>query len=301
MSLEEFRETRFTPASLDRIEQCNQIITVYQAQHLRLTLRQLYYQMVVRNWLVNEERSYRQLSGLVSDGRLAGLIDWDAIEDRVRVPRIPTEFANLRELTEAALQSYRLPRWDGQEHYVELWVEKDALAGVLVPLARQFHVTLMVNRGYSSQSAMYESANRFRDKAAILDGDNKLILFYLGDHDPSGEDMVRDISDRLLMFGVEVDVRKIALTMDQIQHYNPPPNPTKLTDSRAPAYIAIHGNSSWEVDALPPEVLSSLITSELRGVINIKKMEAIKAREEADKKALRSSVENLLGKKPKKR
>jgi hypothetical protein len=297
---EEFKEVRFTPASSQRIEQCNSIISNYQAQHLRLTLRQLYYQMVVRNWLVNEERSYRQLSGLISDARLAGLVDWDAIEDRVRVPRIPTEFTNLRELTEAALQSYRLPRWVGQKHYVELWVEKDALAGVLIPLARHFHVTLMVNRGYSSQSAMYESANRFREKSAILEDNSNLIIFYLGDHDPSGEDMVRDIRDRLFMFGMDIDVRKIALTMEQIEHYNPPPNPTKLTDSRAPAYIAMHGNNSWEVDALPPEVLTGLITSELNAVINKRDMNVVKALEERDKKNLRVVVEGLLNSKPKK-
>src|SRR5579883_1481282 len=203
MSYERFRSKKFSPESSARITQCNAIIERYQEQGLRLTLRQLYYQLVSQAVIPNEERSYKNLGNLVSDARLAGLMDWDAIEDRVRVPRQPPQFDNLTDLVEAALNTYRLPRWEGQDNYVELWVENDALAGVLAPIARKYHVTLMVNRGYSSQSAMYESAKRF------LDASGAPVLLYLGDHDPSGEDMVRDVRDRLSMFGVEVDVRKI--------------------------------------------------------------------------------------------
>ncbi len=151
-----------------------------------MTLRQLYYQFVIRNDIVDQEKSYNSLGNLISNARLAGLVDWDAIEDRVRVPRLPSEFENIKELVDTALQIYRLPRWQGQEHYIELWVEKDALSGVLAPLASKYHVTLMVNRGYSSQSAMYEAGMRFCQHA-----DKLCTLFSLGDHDPSGEDMVR--------------------------------------------------------------------------------------------------------------
>jgi hypothetical protein len=206
----QYKSFNFRADSLAKIELANSIIASYQAQGLRLTLRQLYYQFVTRNALPNREKSYDSLGRLVSDARLAGLIDWEAIEDRVRVPRLPTEFSDLKDLINAALQSYRLPRWKGQSHYIELWVEKDALSGVLTPLAEQYHITLMVNRGYSSQSAMYEAGLRF-----IAHSDKTCTLFYLGDHDPSGEDMVRDIEERLSMFGAILRVKKIALTMDQ--------------------------------------------------------------------------------------
>jgi hypothetical protein len=292
---QKFRATKFKPDSQLRIEQCNDIIDQYLAQGLRLTLRQLYYQLVTKNIIKNEERSYKNLSGLVSDGRLAGLIDWDAIEDRVRAPKMASEFSNLGELVDAALASYRLPRWAGQENYVELWVEKDALAGVLWPIAREYHVTLMVNRGYSSQSAMYESSRRFIDRTEIDEnGDAKNpIILYLGDHDPSGEDMVRDVSDRLLMFNIGVDVRKIALTISQVQAYSLPPNPTKVTDSRAADYIKKFGHECWEVDALPPNVLSKLIRDELKQVVDMKRMKAVIAREEEDKTALKEAVQEL--------
>jgi hypothetical protein len=259
----------------------------------------------------------------VSDARLAGLIDWDAIEDRVRQPRRANEYESLKDLTDAALRSYRLPRWKGQDTYAELWVEKDALAGVLEPLARKFHVTLMVNRGYSSQSAMFEASQRFIaacESAGVGDGPEdedqpadiayrdgnaetggqeidlvrRPVLFYLGDHDPSGEDMVRDVRDRLSMFGIDVDVQKIALTMAQVKRYNPPPNPAKVTDSRAAGYIAKFGDSSWEVDALPPNVLSQIVTSSFRSIIDQEKMDEIIEKEESDKKRLTAAVSKIV-------
>lgn len=290
MSKESFLNINFSDEKLVRIDQANQIIDDYAAQGLRLTLRQLYYQHVTRNWITNEEKSYKNLGKLISDARLGGLIDWDAIQDRVRVPKQPNEFDSLEDLMHAAFSSFRLPRWKGQDYYAELWVEKDALSNVLAPLASEFHVTLMVNRGYSSQSAMYEAGMRFVDKQGL---GFIPILFYLGDHDPSGEDMVRDVQDRLKMFGSDVTVLKIALTMAQVQQYNPPPNPAKMSDSRAAAYVQKHGAQSWEVDALPPNVLSQLIRKAFNKILDKPKMDAIKLTEESDKKLLQKALANL--------
>jgi hypothetical protein len=274
------------------LEQIIAIIQDYQGQGFTLTLRQLYYQLVTRNLVTNEERSYKRVGELVSDGRLIGEVDWDAIEDRVRQPKVPGQFKDLRALVDAAVAAYRLPRWDGQENYVELWVEKDALAGVLAPIADEYHVTLMVNRGYSSQSAMYESAYRF---IAHQDA-QRCYLLYLGDHDPSGEDMVRDVGARLRMFGAEVVTEKIALTMDQVQEHNPPPNPAKMTDSRAAKYVDEHGASSWEVDALPPEVLRDLIVERIEELWEPRMMERIKAQEETDKSELIKAASRIVRK-----
>lgn len=295
---EKFKTVRFREDSLDRIRKCNEIIAEYSAQNLVLTLRQLYYQLVSENIITNEEKSYKNLGSLVTDARMAGLMDWAAIEDRVRQPRIPQDFGGLNDLVEAALNAYRLPRWKGQDVYVELWVEKDALAGVLRPIANEYHVTMMVNRGYSSASAMYESANRFMEGAVNEHPQDfrNMVLLYLGDHDPSGEDMVRDVRDRCQIFGADVDVRKIALTTAQVRQYKPPPNPAKITDSRAAAYIEKHGHSSWEVDALPPQVLSRLIRSELDSLVDRTLMNRVIAQEEKDKKFLRAAVQKGLRK-----
>jgi len=161
---------------------------------------------------------------------------------------------------------------------------------VLWPLASRFHVTLMVNRGYSSQSAMFESAMRFRQHA----NEQRLFLLYLGDHDPSGEDMVRDVRDRMAVFGVEnLTVEKIALTMEQVEQYHPPPNPAKMSDSRAAGYVAKHWDESWEVDALPPEVLSELIETRIAQLFDEEIAAPILAREEKDKAALTKAAKKI--------
>src|SRR4029077_14052350 len=135
----------------------------------------------------------------------------------------------------------------------------------------------MVNKGYSSQSAMYESSKRFIEAG---ESGQSGIIFYLGDHDPSGEDMVRDIEDRMEMFGADLIVKKLALTWKQIEEYSPPPNPAKISDPRAAEYIRKHGNESWEVDALEPKILARLVTHAFSAHIDQEKSDAIIEREE---------------------
>jgi len=301
------------------------IVLDYQRQGFKLTLRQLYYQLVSKDLIANKKEEYDRIGNLVSRARLGGLMDWSSIEDRIRVPEKPPEFRSLDSLVNAAFSSFRLPRLMGQERYVELWVEKDALAGVLAPIADEYHVTLMVNRGYSSTSAMRESGLRVRSECDKI-GATEAVILYLGDLDPSGEDMVRDIDDRLSQFmnhglditysagrpyrGGEVtveepvaqrermpilglEVKKVALTPEQVEEYDPPPNPAKITDSRAEKYIAMHGENSWEVDALPPRVLREIIETELREIIDPDLVEVIKEKEEADKQRLREALLSL--------
>lgn len=272
-----FTDKKFQADTLALIQQANEIIETYQSQGYRMTLRQLYYQFVSKNVLANTERNYKRLGSILNDARYAGMVDWSAIEDRNRQPHHVSEFGSLAGLADAALSSYRLDRWVGQPKFVELWVEKAALAGVLQPLADEWHVTLMVNRGYSSASAMYEAANRFKRRKQ--DG----IVLYLGDHDPSGEDMVRDIQARFDLFGANAEVTKVALTMDQVEEHNPPPNPAKATDSRFNAYQARHGDESWEVDALPPNILGELIRENIRQHVHAPTMRKILVKEKKDK------------------
>jgi hypothetical protein len=293
MACVQFKRINFSEASRERIDLCNTIIDEHLAQGFKLSLRQVYYQLVARGAIPNNMKSYKNLGSLISDARLGGLIDWEAIEDREREPWRHPQFNDLADLAEAALDSYRLPRWADQDYYVELWVEKRAQAGTLRRIAEEFHVTMLVNRGYSSQTALYEAAHRFNQRGR----GKERVLLYLGDHDPSGEDMVRDIEDRLALFGVvRFDVRKIALTWAQIQQYQPPPNPAKLTDSRAAEYIKKHGNDSWELDALPPSTLMQIMRRELKGLVDKKRMDAVIAQEEKDKERLRAAVGKLVQK-----
>lgn len=319
MSREKFKHVNFRPETRALIPVLVAIVNEYTQAGYVLTLRQLYYQTISRDilpgdWIdveynrkngldddtKNTEKNYKRLGGLVSDMRMTGLLDWDAIVDRGREPHRHIEFTGVRHRIESAIANYRLPRWKDQPWYAELWVEKDALAGVLEPLADEAHCVLMVNKGYSSQSAMYASAQRFMAEPG------QGILFYLGDFDPSGEDMVRDVSERLYVFGAhDLQVRKIALTKEQIRKYAPPPNPAKVTDPRAGVdkhgnitnpngYVAKHGTRSWEVDALPPEVLSQVVRTALAAVIDEDKMSAWKAREEHDKASITKACAELM-------
>lgn len=295
MAKVQFRRTDFKPEKLARIEQMIAIVDEYQKQGLKLTARQLYYQFVSRDLIPNTVQSYKNLTVTLADARYAGLVDWDAIEDRGREPTIWSEYASISECVERAVRTFRLPRWEGQPKYVELWVEKQALAGVLEPLAADYHATLLVNKGYSSASAMYEAAQRFMRRCNQAESDYfdedkpeaEPVLFYLGDLDPSGEDMVRDIKDRLTEFGVErLEVRKLALNMDQVKRYRPPPNPAKKTDSRYEAFAQKHGTQSWEVDALPPQVLQQIIRDAFDETIDRKTVDAVKKRERESREKL---------------
>lgn len=292
-----FVDRKFRKAALETIDQANDIIDEFQGAGITLTLRQLYYQFVGQALIPNTERSYKRLGDVISNARLAGLMDWDAIEDRMRQPVVWAEHDSIKDMLEDELRSFRLRRLDGQHNYVELWVEKDALASVLQPIAADYHVTLMVNRGYSSSSAK-RSADRIRYKMQKYDSAVAFVL-YLGDLDPSGEDMVRDIDDRLDLFtrglgrrGL-LTVEKLALTIDQVNQYQPPPNPTKLTDSRAAGFIAEYGYESWEVDALPPKVLRQLIEDRLGELLDMDLQQEVVDEEDRQREHVEQALELL--------
>lgn len=251
-------DKNFHQKSLDLIDTCNSIIDDYESRGYTLTLRQLYYQLVSRDIIPNKQKEYSKLGSIVADARMAGLISWKAIEDRTRNIQKNTHWDSPEQIVRAAINSYQINKWENQPYHVEVWIEKDALIGVISGICRQLDVTHFSCRGYTSASEMWK-AGYYRMETAIQNGKDPVII-HLGDHDPSGIDMTRDIAERLALFsGYSIEVNRIALNKNQIEIYNPPPNPTKLTDSRADGYIQLHGYSSWELDALDPDVLSDLV------------------------------------------
>lgn len=255
----QYKDIRFRQSSLDLIRLVNEVINDYKAQGYELTLRQVYYQLVARGYIPNNERSYKNIGNLINDGRLAGLIDWYAITDRTRNLRGNSHWDTPSKVIASAKYSYLLDKWEGQPNYVEVWVEKDALVDVVGQACRPLDVPYFSCRGYTSQSEMWMAAQRFRRQ----DFREQRIIIHLGDHDPSGIDMTRDIQERLDMFGADVYVKRVALTMEQIDFYSPPPNPAKITDSRCDKYIAQYGHESWELDALEPKVITDLIKEQV--------------------------------------
>jgi hypothetical protein len=294
------------------------VLASYAEQGFDLTLRQLYYQFVAhdlfpdnrtwrwvessRKWVrdpdgtKNAEPNYKWLGDIVNKGRMGGYIDWDSIVDRTRELEERPHWDTPVELVEAAAKQFRVEMWAEQPHYVEVWIEKDALTGVIEGTCNRFDVPFFSCRGYTSQSEMWGASQRLLKK--IIDGKTVTIL-HLGDHDPSGIDMTRDIEDRLTLFvaqdyvranakeeGLSVDelsetnirvtareavdrltIDRVALNMDQVREFGPPPNPAKMTDARFESYRSEFGLKSWELDALDPATFDRLISGRLEGLI----------------------------------
>jgi len=257
---EKYIDKNFRQETLDIIEMANAIVEEYKEKNLNLTLRQLYYQFVSRNLLSNTTSSYNKLGSIISNARLAGLLDWSAIEDRTRNLKGAAHWSDPGSIIKTALYSYRIDKWKNQEFYIEVWIEKEALIGVISGICDDLDINYFACKGYVSQSEMYKGAERMKYE----NGKNKeCIIIHLGDHDPAGIDMTRDIQERQNLFCSplykDVYIKRIALNMDQIEKYNPPPNPVKLTDTKAKGYIKKFGNRNWELDALDPTTLEELI------------------------------------------
>lgn len=253
-----YKNIKFQSSSLETINLAIDIVTEYDADGYDLTLRQLYYQLVARGYIDNNERSYKRIGNLINDARLAGLIDWYSITDRTRKMVQNAHWDNPEQIIRAAINQYAIDTRVSQPNYIEVWVEKEALVDIVAKACRPLDVPYFACRGYVSQSEMWAAARRFINH----EGQTPYII-HLGDHDPSGVDMTRDIEDRMEMFEAYVNVRRIALNFDQVQEYNPPPNPAKLSDSRASSYIRTYGKESWELDALNPSTIRGLIEREV--------------------------------------
>lgn len=258
-------ERKFSANILNEIERAIAITEEYAAQGYELTLRQLYYQFVARGWIANKQTEYKRLGDVINNARLAGLIDWDYLVDRTRGMEQNSHWDSPEEIIEAVSKQYMIDKWEGQEYRPEVWVEKEALAGIVERACRELDIPWLVCRGYNSQSEMWRGAMRL--KSYKEDRDQTPYIIHLGDHDPSGIDMTRDIEERVALFcGFEVEVERIALNMPQVRQYNPPPNPAKIDDPRAGDYIRQHGQQSWELDALEPQVLVALIRRAVHGL-----------------------------------
>lgn len=255
----------FGEKALAMIGQANAIIGEYEQKGFALTLRQLYYQFVARGLLENSGRNYDRLGSVINDGRLAGLVSWTAIEDRGRNLRGLNHYLTPADAIKAARDDFRLDLWHDQPFRPEVWIEKEALAGVIGEICNHLRVDFFACKGYNSQSEQWRAGRRF---AGYIQKGQRPIVFHLGDHDPSGIDMTRDNRERLSLFaGMQIQVTRLALNMPQIERFNPPPNPAKLSDSRAADYIRTFGDESWELDALDPEYIRQIIST---AVVNIR-------------------------------
>jgi hypothetical protein len=295
MSRECFVPREFRADTLAVIEQANEIIDEYQDKGFTLTLRQLYYQFVTRGKIENKFTEYKRLGSIINDARLAGLIDWAAMEDRVRNLDVLPNWSDPQDFCSDAVDWYREDLWKTQPVNVEVWIEKDALAGVIKPVCHRWRLPALACRGYVSQSELYSAGQRFLSDA--MRNRRRTLVLHLGDHDPSGIDMTRDNLERLRMFtdtgiGSIIDVKRLALNFDQVEQYDPPANPAKDTDSRATGYVEKYGKESWELDALDPEVIDKLIDDAVREVIDMRTWKKALKHEEQERARFKRIPDN---------
>lgn len=295
MTREFYVQTRFSKASLTIIEQANEIIEEYREAGFDLTLRQLYYQFVSRDLLENTVKSYNRLGDIISNARLAGLIDWDSIVDRTRNLVSTPHWSSPRNIVRVCAGQFQFDKWKTQEYRPEVWIEKEALSGVFEIVCSELDIPYFACRGYTSQSEMWAAGKRF---LTYQEQDQKPIVLHFGDHDPSGIDMTRDIRDRLALFTrstmarvPDVEVRRIALNRSQVQQYNPPPNAAKTTDVRFQEYERVHGNQSWELDALDPQTLVQLVRTEIAHLIDQSAYDEIVEEEQEARRLLSAAAD----------
>lgn len=322
MATQFFEPTAMSNESKRMVVTMIEILDDYRRQGYDLSLRQLYYQLVSKNLVANTEQSYKRIGGILNDARMCGYVDWDMIVDRGRETTQNNHWDSPRDILEACANQFRYNLWDDQPWHVEVMVEKQALEGVLEPICKQLDIPFTANKGYSSSSAMYQSGKRINEK---LEAGKNICVLYLGDHDPSGIDMTRDVEDRLKLFssytffqpqcgpddpkweeafetmntrrfkkyqnsayhGQEFRVDRIALNMEQIEAYEPPPNPAKTTDSRSRSYIDQFGEESWELDALEPRLLAGLVETAVESYRDDDLFEAAEERQTTAREKIR--------------
>jgi hypothetical protein len=296
MAREAFTNIRFSPDRLDLISSADKVVEEFRALGYKMTVRQVYYRLVKANIIKNNQKAYKQLASAINDARMCGLMDWDAIEDRTRNLKPVNAWESPGQIIEAVADQYKEDLWSGQNVRFEVWIEKDALTGVVEPTCTRLRVPFFACRGYTSQSEQYAAGKRL---GRYVDRGLRPIVLHLGDHDPSGLDMTRDNRDRLSIFaGVEVEVIRLALNREQIDELDLPPNPAKTTDSRAGdedragTYIYEHGRGSWELDALDPPYIDALITAAVEAEIDTEAWEIALEEEEQSRRLMRATSEN---------
>lgn len=292
----------FSQASLDMIEQAQVIGAEYEAADLwPMTIRQLHYQFITRGHYANEYNNYQKLVKKMTDARWYGEIDWDMLEDRNRdLHRQPT-WDSPSDMIDTCVSQYRTDVWATQEYRPEVWIEKDAASGVIRKPCEELRVPFMPAKGFASTSSVHVTGKRL---AGYIKGGQTPIVIYIGDHDGAGFAMLdgeEGLRVRLSRIAnATIDIRRIALTREQIKDNRLPPNRTKseteaAKDRNKPRYDREYPwakGDYWELDALEPNAIMELIRESISPLISKRKWKAALAREQEGRDRLQSLADS---------
>ena len=279
-----------------RVRWANEIASDLRA-YLPLTLRQLFYQMVAKLLIPNTESQYKELSGALARARKEGVLEWGVMEDRTRPLYgeigYQSQDAYLPHLLDYASYYYQRRLMKGQDRYIEVFVEKQALITPFTRAAGEYALFVNMGRGYSSVTVLKKMAERLRE--AQDEGYSPLVLAF-SDLDPSGVDLVDNLSRQFADFGLSSEVVRIALTKDQVEEYDLPHDPRalKTTDSRAPAFVAEYGRYAVELDALDPPTLEGLVHEAVKARLDLTLFEGEKQRQTEEKEEIGERVKGFF-------
>ena len=276
--------------SLELLIQVKEIIESYD---FPLTLRQIYYQLVAKQIIPNQQKYYMKLSRLCVIGRDESILPEGAFADRLRQVDKPSSWFNLPDYIETVKYAYRKDKWQEQDAYIEIWTEKDALRGVLTKVTYSYDVPLMVVRGQVSRTAIYESYERFAEK---INEDKDCYLYYAGDFDPSGMSIYHSLVERIKGHGDAgqyVTFKRIALTPEQIKEYRLPSDPAKQADPNYRRFVSEYGDNVVELDSLPPDVLRDIVEHCIAEHIDRELLIQVEETETKERGRLQEFVEGL--------
>lgn len=249
------------------------------------TVRQVFYQGVVRGLVPKDEaRGYKLVQRRLVKLRESGEVPYGWITDNVRIVRGHNRYGGPEDYAQVAAEFYRRDYWAESPVSVEVWLEKDALAGVLVPtVVEECGLDLHVTRGYASVSYLQSAADFIRRD------ERPTYVYLLTDFDPSGLGIADTVAAELVRrsYPVEVHVERLAVDRDQIDEWGLPTRPTKTTDSRARKFMREHGTGSVELDAIPPAALRSLVRSSIEEHMDPERLRVMKLAEEQERDLLR--------------
>jgi hypothetical protein len=261
-----------------------------------LTLRALHYQLVGLG-MTNDIQHYKRVVVAMIDARWDDKIDFDQFSDLDRTmvgetnwkeTILDDEIDNAQHQIKLWMQNYHKNKWENQPYYPEIFIEKKALQGVFKNICNDWSIALGACKGYPSLTFLNDAYGRFEH--AYLN-DKIPIILYFGDYDPSGEDIPRSIYDNLNRFGIDVEVRRIALMQEQVEEWNLPPAPTKLTDSRTAKW---EGLGQVELDAVRPEELMKLCEDAILEIFDQSKYEDLLAQERDERITYRSELKKFV-------
>lgn len=245
-----------------------------------MTVRQVFYRAVSAGIVDKTEGEYKStVCRLLTDMRLAGELPFSWIADNTRWMRKPTTYTSWENALENTAATYRRAMWADAPVYVEVWLEKDALAGVLLDVTRRWDVPLMVTRGYPSLSYLTGAADYINEIGKPCH------IYYFGDFDPSGVHISQHLEERLRSFvrdEVPLLFERVAVNEDQIAEHGLPTRPTKRSDSRAKH----HGDVSVEVDAFPPATLRSMAEDCISAHVDHERLDQLRVVEREERQTM---------------